>query len=162
MLVKDIKDEDIVNYKKTSMFIIFPNCSFKCDIENKCKLCQNSELVKYPNIDIPVESVVKRYLANPLSHAIVCGGLESFDSWADLLNLVKEFRTVTCDDIVIYTGYYPDEIKGKIEELKSVVVDTNIIIKFGRFIPNKPHRFDEVLGVELSSDNQYAKRLEEC
>ena len=37
----------------------------------------------------------------------------------------------------------------------------SIIIKFGRFIPNKPSRFDELLGVELASDNQYAMRLED-
>jgi hypothetical protein len=35
----------------------------------------------------------------------------------------------------------------------------NIIIKFGRFVPNKPHHIDEVLGIELASDNQYAKRI---
>ena len=35
----------------------------------------------------------------------------------------------------------------------------NIIIKFGRFIPNdKPHR-DTILGVNLASSNQYAKKI---
>ena len=35
----------------------------------------------------------------------------------------------------------------------------NIIIKYGRYIPNQtPHR-DEVLGVNLASDNQYAERI---
>ena len=33
----------------------------------------------------------------------------------------------------------------------------NIIIKFGRFIPHSSPRFDEILGIELQSDNQYAK-----
>ena len=37
----------------------------------------------------------------------------------------------------------------------------NIIIKFGRFIPNQPSIYDEILGVTLASNNQYAKRLEE-
>jgi len=63
-------------------------------------------------------------------------------------------------DIVIYTGYYPDEIKDMLKTLKTYE-NTNIIIKFGRFIPDKPHRFDDVLGVELASDNQYAMRLED-
>ena len=31
MLVKGIIDEDFVNYKKPSMYIAMPNCSFKCD-----------------------------------------------------------------------------------------------------------------------------------
>ena len=33
----------------------------------------------------------------------------------------------------------------------------NIIVKFGRFIPNSPHIYDTLLGVELASNNQYAK-----
>ena len=36
-----------------------------------------------------------------------------------------------------------------------------VIIKFGRFIPNRPSRYDEVLGVTLASDNQFAMRVED-
>lgn len=32
----------------------------------------------------------------------------------------------------------------------------SITVKFRRFIPNKPERFDEILGVTLASNNQYA------
>ena len=62
------------------------------------------------------------------------------------------------DVIVIYTGYTAEEIndKGYIEELKKY---PNIIIKYGRFIPDQKAHFDEVLGVNLQSDNQYAKRI---
>ena len=35
----------------------------------------------------------------------------------------------------------------------------NIIIKFGRFIPNQGKHFDEILGIWLSSDNQYAEEI---
>ena len=35
----------------------------------------------------------------------------------------------------------------------------NVVVKFGRYIPNQKHIFDEVLGVELASDNQYAERF---
>jgi hypothetical protein len=35
----------------------------------------------------------------------------------------------------------------------------NIVIKFGRYRPGQQKHFDEVLGVELASDNQYAKRI---
>ena len=35
----------------------------------------------------------------------------------------------------------------------------NIIIKFGRFIPDQKSTFDSVLGVELASQNQYALPL---
>jgi hypothetical protein len=35
----------------------------------------------------------------------------------------------------------------------------NIIVKFGRYRPNQEPHFDKVLGVELASDNQYAKEF---
>ena len=35
----------------------------------------------------------------------------------------------------------------------------NIIIKFGRYIPNSENKYDEILGVTLASQNQYAKRV---
>lgn len=60
------------------------------------------------------------------------------------------------DDVVIYTGYYPDEIKDALDVLKGF---NNIIIKFGRYIPNRQSRYDEILGVTLASDNQYAERI---
>ena len=156
MLVKDIIDTDFVNYKKPSMFIIFPFCSFKCDKENGNQYCQNWPLTKQPNIDINHTDLIQRYLNNPLSEAIVCGGLEPLDSWTDLFSLVYYFRKISQDDIVIYTGYTEEEITDKIELLSHY---KNIIIKFGRYKPNqKPHK-DELLGVSLASDNQYAKRI---
>ena len=155
MLVKDIIDTDIVNYKDISMFIIFPYCTFKCGKE----LCQNSKVALMPNIDISIDSIIKRYISNPMSKAIVCGGLEPFDSWDDLYQLITKFRNNNIKDvIVIYTGYTIEEIndKGYIEELKKY---SNIIIKFGRFIPNQPHYYDDLLGVELTSSNQYSMRI---
>ena len=35
----------------------------------------------------------------------------------------------------------------------------NIIIKFGRFVPMQQPHFDPILGVNLASDNQYAKQI---
>ena len=60
------------------------------------------------------------------------------------------------DPIVIYTGYKEEEL---IEQIKFLQQFDNIIVKFGRFIPNSPHIFDTVLGVELASNNQYAKYI---
>lgn len=156
MLVKDIVETDIVNYKDISMFIIFSTCSFKCDKECGMQVCQNSTLALSPNINIDIEHLINKYLSNPITNAIVCGGLEPFDSWEDLYALITCFRLITDDDIVIYTGYNPNEIKEQINTLKRY---KNIIIKFGRFIPNQPHHYDEILGVELSSPNQYAEKI---
>lgn len=159
MLVKDIIDNDTINYKKISMFIIFPKCTFKCDKECGKQVCQNSTLASSPNIEVSIEDIVKRYLNNSLTEAIVCGGLEPFDSWEDLWRLICAIRNRTIDDIVIYTGYTEEEIYNKGYIIRNLKQFPNIIIKFGRFIPNQPHHYDEILGVELSSSNQYAKRI---
>lgn len=156
MNIKELVDEDFINYKKPSMFIGFPTCSFKCEKECGEHCCQNSALAQAPNIEVTIESVVNRYLSNKITSAIVCGGMEPFDSWEDLKVLVKTLRMDTDDDFVIYTGYRKDEIQDKIEWLKQF---KNIIIKFGRFVPNQIHHIDGIIGVELSSSNQYAERI---
>lgn len=158
MLIKGIKDEDFVNYKKPSMFIMFPDCTFKCDRENGGQYCQNMPLTQSPTINVNIHKLIQRYLENPITKAIVCGGLEPFDSWHELWILIWTVRTVYhCDDdIVIYTGYESHELLGRTDDLKSF---PNIIIKWGRFRPNQPKHLDEVLGVELASPNQYAERI---
>ena len=158
MVIKGLIDEDFINYKKPSMVIEFPYCSFKCDKECGQQVCQNSSLVKAENIDINPIQLVHRYLTNPITKAIVCQGLEPFDSFEDLLEIIQELRHnyLNNDDVVIYTGYTKEEVQTQINELSKF---NNIIIKFGRFIPNQSSHFDETLGVQLASPNQYAERL---
>jgi hypothetical protein len=159
MVIKGLKDEDFTNYKKPSMFIIFPSCSFKCDKENGCNLCQNSHLAQEPEIYMPVLSMVARYKENPITKAIVCGGLEPFDSADNLANLVHAFRQHTNDDIVIYTGYEEWELLGN-PYYEKILEYGNIVIKYGRFRPDQTPHYDEVLGVKLASNNQYARRYD--
>lgn len=156
MLIKNLIDEDFVNYKKPVMYIAFPRCSFKCDKEAGCAICQNSALANEPDIEISELEIVSRYVKNPITKAIVMSGLDPFDSPAMLYNLIEEFRKYTNDDIIIYTGYKKEEISHLIDELKKY---PNIIIKFGRFIPNQEFHYDEILGVKLASPNQYARRI---
>lgn len=156
MKFKGIIDEDFVNYKKPSMFLIFPKCSFKCDKECGRQVCQNSALAKEKNVEITLDKIINRYMTNPITKALVCGGLEPFDSWSDLQCLILNFRYYTNNDIVIYTGYYKEEIdKEKIDWLK---LYSPIIIKYGRFIPNNKGYFNNDLGVELASKNQYTEK----
>lgn len=154
--VKGITDEDFVNYKKPSMFISFPSCSWKCEKDCGKQVCQNSTLAVAPNIHISISSIVGRYLNNSITSAVVCGGLEPFDSFIDLWKFITIFRIESDDDIVIYTGYNKNEILDKIEMLQSY---RNIIIKFGRYTPNQHEHYDEILGVQLASENQYAERI---
>ena len=157
MQIKFLVDEDFVNYKKPSMFIgVGISCSFKCDKECGQNVCQNSSLSREPTIKLSTEKIVKRYIDNPITSAIVIGGLEPFDNYNEVRNLIKEFRHQTNDDIIIYTGYTKKELGDKIEELS---IYPNIIIKFGRFVPNSQARMDEVLGVTLASSNQDAEYI---
>lgn len=156
MIIKQLLDEDFVNYKKPAMFIAFPTCTFKCEKECGLQVCQNSTLVNSIGIDIEPSKIIYRYIDNAITSAIVMGGLEPFDSWDDLLMLVTAFRTLTMDDIVIYTGYYKEEILDKVNILSKF---KNIVIKFGRYIPNQKEHYDKILGISLASDNQYAERI---
>ena len=154
MLIKDLIEEDFVNYKLPSMYIIFPKCNWKCDREAGCAICQNSALAHEPDIEIASIELVSRYLRNPITKAIVMAGLEPFDTPQETLELIAEFRKYTDDDIVLYTGYKEEEL-----DLNEIKQFKNIIIKFGRFIPNQESRYDEILGVKLASPNQYARRI---
>lgn len=156
MKIKGLVDEDVVNYKQTSMFIILGTCDWKCCIEGgfDVSICQNSTLAKADEIELSIENIYHRYINNPITEAIVIGGLEPFTKFIDIYSLIKYFRDNNCNDtFIIYTGYYPHEL---MPQLKALNEFDNIIIKFGRYKQNTPSRFDEILGVELSSDNQYA------
>lgn len=152
MKIKGLISEDLVNYKKPSMTIIFPYCTFKCGEG----YCQNSELAKAPIIEMNINNLVDRYINNPITEAVVMQGLEPFDSWNDLKSFVHELREYCNNDIVIYTGYDKNEIIEKINELSKY---PNIIVKFGRYIPNQEKHYDDVLGVYLASNNQYAEGI---
>ena len=52
--LKDIVDEDFVNYKVPSMTLMFPKCNFKCDTEAGTKLCHNSSLVQKEDVTVNV------------------------------------------------------------------------------------------------------------
>lgn len=156
MLIKGIIDEDFINYKKPCMVIEFPYCSFKCDKECGKQVCQNGALANSPNINIERMDLVDRYLKNDITQSIVMQGLEPFDSWNDLITLIFLFRCYTNDDIIIYTGYNESEVFEQIERLQYF---KNIIIKFGRYIPNQTPHYDNILGVKLASDNQFAERI---
>lgn len=151
-------DENFQDYKKTSMMLATCYCNWKCLKEQglDINICQNSELAKLNNIEISTKSIIDRYLNNPITNAVVIAGLEPFLQFNEVLNFIKEFRNQSEDDIVIYTGYYPDEIANEINQLKRY---KNIIIKFGRYIPNDEKIFDKILGVWLVSSNQFACKI---
>ena len=112
MIIKALEDENFTNYKYPAMFIGMPSCTFKCCTEQGLPLstCQNCELFRSENKEISCSSLIKRYLSNRITSAVVFGGLEPLDSWEDVEEFILEFRKLSQDPIVIYTGYREDEI----------------------------------------------------
>lgn len=154
--LKGIIHEDVTQYKVPSMVLLFPYCDFKCERDSNCKFCHNSTLTNMPNIKVNIQNIINWFMNNPITSALVLSGLEPLDSFKDVIKFIKEFRNKSEATIVIYTGYKESEIPDKINQLAEF---TNIIVKFGRFIPNSKSCYDDVLGVVLASDNQYGKEL---
>ena len=155
MKLKGIIDCDFTNYKLPVLTLEFPICSFKCDVLNGCQVCQNGSLAAEPDIEVSEETIWNMYKNNPLTKGFCLQGLEPFDSQNELLNFIDFVRAgMDCNDvIIIYTGYNKDEIKC----LDILTNYPNIIIKWGRYIMGQKPHFDEILGVQLASDNQYAE-----
>lgn len=158
MKIKGIIDYDCTNYKLPCLTIEFPYCTFKCDKLNGCQVCQNSNLAAEPDKEVNGEYIWNLYKQNPLTKAFCFQGLEPFDSYLDLLDLIIFIRIhKQCDDpIIIYTGY--NEGEDWIVE-NSLRHYNNIIIKYGRYLMGHEPHYDDVLGVKLASNNQYAKVL---
>lgn len=159
MLVKLIQDETFQDYKQIGMLISACLCDWKCCIEARIDItvCQNSEIYKMPTVSIENRKIVERYLKNKTNHAVIFGGLEPMLQFEDILDIISKLREAGCEDpVVIYTGYKESEVKHYISKLKKF---KNIIVKFGRYKPNKEPRFDPILGVTLASSNQYAKQI---
>lgn len=156
MKIKAIKEEDFTNYKECSLFIGTSFCDFKCQKENPDCHCQNSELALSPEKDVSIDNIIKQFDNDIFTKAIVFGGLEPMLQIDELIDFIKVFRINHSNTIIVYTGYYKEEIKDQLTKLKQF---QNIIIKFGRFIPNQEKHFDKVLGVYLASDNQYAEKI---
>lgn len=157
MRVKDILPEDFINYKLPSMFISTCFCDYKCCTELGLDIgvCQNAPLAQMEDKDIDDQIIYEQFVNNPITKAIVIGGLEPMIQINEVVNLINLFRIQGENfPFVIYTGYYPDEIPEPLERLKQY---KNIIIKFGRYIPNQKPHYDEILGVSLASSNQYAE-----
>ena len=94
MRLKGIIDEDFINYKKPSMFLITSTCDWKCCKEAKIdiSICQNQSLSKEKIKTINDEEIFKRYINNPITKAIVVGGLEPFDQFEESPTVCRRLR----------------------------------------------------------------------
>ena len=158
MQVRGLIDEDFVNFRLPSMFISTAFCDFKCEKESGVRCCQNSALAAQEIVDYDTDKLISRYILNPITKAIVFGGLEPMMQYDELSDFIRCFRLDfhRDDPVVIYTGYDKTEISYQVESLR---LYGNIIIKYGRFVPDSASHYDPVLGVSLASPNQYAEVL---
>lgn len=160
MIIKALIDEDFLNYKEPVMYIGTAYCDGKCCKEAGIPLsvCQNDAWRMTNTIEMSDSEIIERYLSNDITNAICFAGLEPFEQFEDICGLISKLRTeYYCDDtVVIYTGYNKDEIRSQIDTLATF---KNIVVKFGRYIPNHKKHYDPVIGVYLASDNQYAEAV---
>ena len=153
MRIRGIQIEDFVNYKQPSMFIATCFCDWKC-CKSHPEICQNAALAQAPVIHFSKQQFLYLYRNNDITSALVFGGLEPILQFEEVLEIIDHFRTHDehCP-IIIYSGYEEEEIAQEIQYLSAY---DNTILKVGRYIPNRKTRYDPILGVTLSSDNQYA------
>lgn len=153
-LLKEVS-ENFQDYKKASMYILTDRCDFKC-YHGLNEKCPNESLSSKLGIRVEFEELLEKYnKSKPVAQAIVFGGLEPFMQMNELYHLIKYFRDNGMeDDVVIYTGYSPEELNP--HDMLLIISLKRVIIKFGRYIPDSRPVYDEVLGVELASENQFA------
>lgn len=153
MIIKSIIDEVFSDYSKISMLLVMPKCTTRCweKLNISPTICQNNHLHKEPNINIDNKDIIKRYLDNPLTKAIIFGGLDSWDSLDEIIEFIKEFRQYSQDDCVLYTGRDYDVIEKELYRFKGL---GNVYIKYGHYNPNLKPIIDDLTGVSLISENQ--------
>lgn len=158
ILLKTVVEESFEYYRKPVMLLAFPRCNFKCCVEAGIPItvCQNEPWYKKPNYEYSEDEIIKDYLANHLTEGICCSGMEPMDSFDELLGFLTEFRKYSDDVFIVFTGFTEGE---KQEEIEALSQFKNVIVKFGRFRLGEQAHYDEVLGVTLASDNQYAKKI---
>jgi hypothetical protein len=160
MRVRAIITEDFTNYKQPAMFIGCVDCDWKCCTDGgfSPSVCINDAWHHSSVQDIDNDRLIEKYLSNPITNAVVFGLLEPMLQFYEIVAFIAKLRLeyMCNDDVVIYTGYREDELEN---ELQILALFSNIVVKFGRFVPNNEKHYDDVLGVELASDNQYAKRI---
>lgn len=156
------KPTTVLNYyKKIGLLVpIGISCTWKCkNCINRQHTFKNSN--KYHISEYEIGEIIKIYKKNILVESLILAGLEPFDNPHDLRRLIGVFRDSISDDIIIYTGYDNDDIDTN-KELKMLLQEIlkydNILVKFGRYIEGKDKIYDNVLGIELASDNQWTFR----
>ena len=117
----DVKTDDTTDYKDTSLLLVFPTC------KGKCEGCQNWKLFNVKSKQYLLKSILDLYNSMETHKAIICAGLEPFDSFVELKSLFEEVLKLNKEtDFVIYTGYYKEEVTFLVNELVTIFIKYNI------------------------------------
>lgn len=135
------------------MLIATHSCCFKCLKEQNLpiSICQNSHLLESQIKESSIEELINTYDKNILQESVVFAGLEPMLQFKEVYNFIEIFRKNHNDDIVIFTGYYEQEIQEEINLLKEF---SNIYLKVGRFLFNDKPIYDNIGKITLASSNQ--------
>lgn len=159
MHVLKLVDERLSDYRLPMLMLVATTCDWKCAREAgfPVSLCQNHAWKGVPPFVISPEEIYQAYVKNPITQGLLFGGLEPLRQFPEIVEVIRYFREYERSaPVVIYTGYTEKEIADEIECLSQW---PNIIVKFGRYVPDQAPHYDLILGVKLASDNQYAKRI---
>lgn len=157
MRVRGRITEDFTNYKRPGLYVPCCYCDFKCchDCAADKSMCQNSMAAEVPITEIDDNDIMQAYSNSLIAKAVIFGGFEPFWQIDEIEQLLKKFRAEGIHaPFVIYTGYTECEVMHLAARLFPY---GDIIIKYGRYRPNEKEHMDDVLGVRLASNNQYAK-----
>lgn len=149
--------EDFVNYKQPGLFVPCCYCDFKCchDLDTDHSMCQNSAISEVEPMMVDNEAILDAFKESLIAKVVIFGGLEPIWQIDEIEELLALFRDNGVNaPFVIYTGYNEDEVERFVERLLPY---GNIVVKYGRYIPDDDPHYDAVLGVMLASSNQYAK-----
>lgn len=150
MEIKGVIWEDFNNYRLPSLFIGTSSCP------HNCEGCQNEALKLVKGVKVTNAFLIDAYVNNPITKAIVLGGLDPLMTFEDTYSFVKDVRKRGINDtIIIYTGFKEEVVDHWVEKL--VALGGHLVVKYGKYIKGHEPHMDSVLGVRLASDNQYAK-----
>ena len=146
MTIKDLIIEDFNSYMYPTTTVIIPSGN---PDEN-------------PIFPMPDNGIVELFTYNDKTKALVVKNLtplnfSSFDEIIELLRVLRVEYKQTNNVFILYTDYDKKDIEDKLLALKSYVGP--VIVKFGQYDPTYPPKMDSVLGIMLSSSNQYAERI---
>lgn len=146
------------DYKKSALLFSTCYCDWKCCHEAgvDIDICQNQKIAQQREVILPFESVLRK-VNQSFTDAVIFGGLEPLLQPDEVLQCINYLRChEVTKDILVYTGYYMEEID---EETLMYLTVCDVILKCGRYIPDRKPKFDAVLGITLASDNQYGVYL---